>query len=92
MGNIGWRPAANVPQQRWRARSLHGSEQVQVYRYQSLEWKAPIVRQMVHSVEKVLNEGKTRRALTIWIIRPEENGVSGEDYFLIDDDGEMVEQ
>jgi hypothetical protein len=47
---------------------------------------------MVHSVEKVLNKGKTRRALTIWIIRPEENGVSGEDYFLIDDDGEMVEQ
>jgi hypothetical protein len=47
---------------------------------------------MVHSVEKVLNEGKTRRALTIWIIRPEENGVSGEDYFLIDDDGKMVEQ
>ena len=47
---------------------------------------------MVHSVEKVLNEGKTRRALTIWIIRPEENGVSGEDYFLIDNDGEVVEQ
>ncbi len=47
---------------------------------------------MVHSVEKVLNEAKTRMALTIWIIRPEENGVSGEDYFLIDDDGDMVEQ
>lgn len=47
---------------------------------------------MVHSVEKVLNEDKTRRALTLWIIRPEENGIAGEDYFLIDDDGGVVEQ
>ena len=47
---------------------------------------------MVHSVEKVLNQDKTRMALTLWIIRPEENGIAGEDYFLIDDDGGIVEQ
>ena len=37
---------------------------------------------MVHSVEEVLNENKIRRALTLWITRPEESGVSGEDYFM----------
>jgi len=37
---------------------------------------------MVHSVEKVLNENKVRRALTLWIIRPEDSGVKGEDYFV----------
>lgn len=37
---------------------------------------------MVHSVEKVLSKSKIRRALTLWITRPEESGVSGEDYFL----------
>ncbi len=47
---------------------------------------------MIHSVEKVLKEGKTRRALTLWIIRPEESGATGEDYFLIDDDGGIIEQ
>ncbi len=47
---------------------------------------------MIHSVEKVLKEGKTRRALTLWIIRPEESGARGEDYFLIDDDGGIIEQ
>ncbi|KAL3809079.1 hypothetical protein ACHAXA_007864 [Cyclostephanos tholiformis] len=47
---------------------------------------------MIHSVEKVLSEGKIRRALTLWIIRPEENGVTGEDYVLIDDDGGRKEQ
>ena len=52
----------------------------------------PIALDTVDAALKVLNEGKTRRPLTIWIIRPEENGVSGEDYFLIDDDGKMVEQ
>ena len=37
---------------------------------------------MVHSVEEVLNKYKIRRALTLWITRPEESGVSGEDYFI----------
>ena len=36
---------------------------------------------MVHSVEEVLNKYKIRRALTLWT-RPEESGVSGEDYFI----------
>ena len=42
---------------------------------------------MVHSVEEVLNDkGKVRRALTLWILRPENSGVTGEDYCLIGDD------
>ena len=41
---------------------------------------------MIHSVEKVLHESKTRRALTLWITRPEESGVTGEKFFLFDDD------
>ena len=41
---------------------------------------------MVHSVEKVLHHSKIRRALTLWITRPEESGVTGESYFLFDDD------
>jgi hypothetical protein len=46
---------------------------------------------MVHSVEKVLNKIKTRRALTLWMVRPEESGATGEDYYLIGDDGGIVE-
>lgn len=41
---------------------------------------------MIHSVEKVLHRSKIRRALTLWISRPEESGVTGESYFLFDDD------
>ena len=41
---------------------------------------------MIHSVEKVLHRSKIRRALTLWITRPEESGVTGEKYFLFDDD------
>ena len=41
---------------------------------------------MIHSVEKVLHHSKIRRALTLWITRPEESGVTGESYFLFDDD------
>lgn len=40
---------------------------------------------MIHSVEKVDSDSKVRRALTLWITRPEENGVTGENYFLTDD-------
>jgi Rps23 Pro-64 3,4-dihydroxylase Tpa1-like proline 4-hydroxylase len=36
---------------------------------------------LVHSVEKVLNSDKLRRALTIWILRPENSGVRGELYY-----------
>ena len=46
---------------------------------------------MVHSVGKVLNKIKTRRALTLWMVRPEESGATGEDYYLIGDDGGIVE-
>ena len=40
---------------------------------------------MVHSVEEVLHENKVRRALTVWLLRPEVSGVSGEDFFLDND-------
>jgi hypothetical protein len=39
----------------------------------------------------VLNKIKTRRALTLWMLRPEESGATGEDYYLIGDDGGIVE-
>lgn len=41
---------------------------------------------MIHSVEKVNHQSKIRRALTLWITRPEESGVTGEKFFLFDDD------
>mmetsp|Transcript_18620 Transcript_18620/g.37724 ORF Transcript_18620/g.37724 Transcript_18620/m.37724 type:complete len:493 (-) Transcript_18620:77-1555(-) len=41
---------------------------------------------MIHSVEKVLHQSKIRRALTLWMTRPEESGVTGERFFLQDDD------
>ena len=46
---------------------------------------------MIHSVENVFNKNKTRRALTLWMVRPEESGATGEDYFLIGDYGGIVE-
>lgn len=46
---------------------------------------------MVHSVEKVFNKIKTRRALTLWMVRPEESGATGEGYFLIGGCGGIVE-
>jgi hypothetical protein len=36
---------------------------------------------LVHSVEPVTSKEKTRRALTLWILRPEQNGVRGEIYY-----------
>ena len=36
---------------------------------------------MVHSVEEVTNPTKIRRALTLWILRPNDSGVAGELYF-----------
>ena len=36
---------------------------------------------MVHSVEEVTNPTKLRRALTLWILRPNDSGVQGELYF-----------
>ncbi len=38
---------------------------------------------MIHSVEKVLNESKIRRALTVWIERPKESGVFVNDSFTM---------
>ena len=35
----------------------------------------------VHSVEKVKHKTKKRRALTLWINRPDNSGVEGEQYF-----------
>ena len=36
---------------------------------------------LVHSVERVTQD-KLRRALTLWILRPEESGASGEVYYF----------
>jgi len=36
---------------------------------------------MVHSVEKLLSSTKIRRALTLWILRPNDSDVPGESYF-----------
>jgi hypothetical protein len=36
---------------------------------------------LIHSVERVKHESKVRRALTLWINRPNDSGVGGEDYF-----------
>eukprot|EP00563_Minutocellus_polymorphus_P018905 CAMPEP_0197726020 /NCGR_PEP_ID=MMETSP1434-20131217/12696_1 /TAXON_ID=265543 /ORGANISM="Minutocellus polymorphus, Strain CCMP3303" /LENGTH=478 /DNA_ID=CAMNT_0043311811 /DNA_START=91 /DNA_END=1527 /DNA_ORIENTATION=+ len=40
---------------------------------------------MIHSVEKVLHQSKIRRALTLWMTRPEESGATGEIFFLDED-------
>ena len=36
---------------------------------------------LIHSVEKVTHNTKKRRALTLWITRPDDSGVVGEQYF-----------
>ena len=36
---------------------------------------------LVHSVQKVKHPNKVRRALTLWINRPNDSGVKGEEYF-----------
>ena len=36
---------------------------------------------LVHSVEEVMSPTKIRRALTLWILRPNDSGVAGETYF-----------
>ena len=36
---------------------------------------------MVHSVQKFLSPTKLRRALTLWILRPNDSGVTGETYY-----------
>ena len=35
----------------------------------------------IHSVEKVIHQSKKRRALTLWITRPDDSGVEGEKFF-----------
>mmetsp|Transcript_1441 Transcript_1441/g.2839 ORF Transcript_1441/g.2839 Transcript_1441/m.2839 type:complete len:318 (-) Transcript_1441:15-968(-) len=35
----------------------------------------------IHSVEKVTHKTKKRRALTLWITRPDNSGIEGEQYF-----------
>lgn len=35
----------------------------------------------IHSVEKVIHKTKKRRALTLWITRPDNSGVEGEQFF-----------
>jgi len=39
---------------------------------------------LVHSVEKVTQDLKSRRALTLWILKPEDSGVRGEVYYADD--------
>lgn len=41
---------------------------------------------LVHSVEKVTQSSKPRRALTLWILRPEESGARGEVYYFGEDE------
>ena len=36
---------------------------------------------LIHSVEKVTHKSKKRRAMTLWITRPNDSGVEGELYF-----------
>jgi Rps23 Pro-64 3,4-dihydroxylase Tpa1-like proline 4-hydroxylase len=36
---------------------------------------------LIHSVEKVTHAAKKRRALTLWISRPDDSGVKGEEYY-----------
>ena len=36
---------------------------------------------LIHSVQAVTSEEKVRRALTIWIYRPEDSGVQGEQFY-----------
>lgn len=36
---------------------------------------------LIHSVQRVLHKTKKRRALTLWINRPDHSGVRGETYF-----------
>lgn len=43
---------------------------------------------IVHSVEEVTHQSKIRRALTLWITRPEESGVTGKKKFLMADEDE----
>jgi hypothetical protein len=35
---------------------------------------------LVHSVEKVTHPTQLRRALTLWVLRPNDSGVRGETY------------
>ena len=45
---------------------------------------------MIHSVEEVVSESKVRRALTLWIRRPEKSGIIDESFSVDEEEEERV--